>query len=305
MHLDELWQRHARHLKLRKRSQHTIRYYDQTARRLQAYLLDTGHSMKAEDVTVHDLRDFMERLEADGLKEGGIDAHYRALKGFFGWALKDELLSRNPAARLERVKQPQRLMVTLTQEEYRRMLEMARKSAFKHRDTAIVVTLFDTGLRLAEIAGLQLADVHFDDGYVRVIGKGNKERMVPLGRMASEALERYIRKSRKPRFPFIENLFLNRAGQPLTSSGVAQVLAELANQAKIPRAHAAPHAFRRSFAVNYLRNGGDVFTLQHVMGHTTLDMTRRYVNLLPEDLSRVHAQVSPADRMVVQRTARR
>ncbi|WP_158263793.1 tyrosine-type recombinase/integrase [Deinococcus arcticus] len=297
MHLDELWTRHARHLKLRKRSLETLRYYDATARKLRAYLEREGHSLQAEAVRIGDLRGFMEYLEESGLKEGGIDAHYRALKGAFGWAVKDELLEKNPTVRLERVKQPHRLMVTLSKEEYRRLLEVARKSHFRDRETAIVVTLFDTGLRLAEVAGLRMGDLHFAEGHLRVIGKGNKERIVPLGLMASQALDRYLRKSRKPRFPFVDHVFLGRTGESLSRSGVAQVLADLAQRAKIPRAHAAPHAFRRSFAVNYLRNGGDVFTLQHVMGHATLDMTRRYVNLLPEDLSRVHAQVSPADRM--------
>lgn len=301
MHLDELWTRHTRHLKLRKRSGYTLTYYDATARALRAHLTAEGHSLQAERITVSDLRDFLEHLHQRGLSEGGVDAHFRALKGFFGWAVKDEWLANNPTVRLERVKQPQRLMVTLSGEEYRRMLEVARKAHHRDRETAIVVVLFDTGLRLAEVAGLRVEDVHFTEGHLRIIGKGNKERVVPLGQMSSEALDRYLRKSRRARFEFTEQVFLNRIGQPLTRSGVSQVLADLALKAKVPRAHAAPHAFRRAFAVNYLRNGGDVFTLQHVMGHTTLDMTRRYVNLLPEDLSRAHAQVSPADRMAAPR----
>lgn len=305
MHLDELWTRHTRHLKLRKRSEYTLAYYAATARALRTYLKGEGHSLQAEQVTVNHLRGFMEDLTGRGLSEGGMDAHFRALKGFFSWAVKDEWLSSNPTLRLERVKQPQRLMLTLSADEYRRMLEVARRSEYRDRDTAIVVLLFDTGLRLAEVAGLQVSDVRFGEGYLRVIGKGDKERVVPLGQMSAGALDRYMRKSRKPRFGFVEHVFLSRIGQPLTRSGVSQVLAELAKQAQVPRAHAAPHAFRRAFAVNYLRNGGDVFSLQHVMGHTTLDMTRRYVNLLPEDLSKAHAQVSPADRLAAVRAAGR
>ncbi|GBF07250.1 integrase family protein [Deinococcus aerius] len=305
MHLDELWQRHTRHLKLRKRSSYTLTYYGATARALRTYLKGQGHSLRAEAVSVADLRGFMEHLEARGLTEGGIDAHYRALKGVFGWALKDELLDRDPTVRLERIRKPQRLMLTLGGEEYRRMLDAARKSPCRDRETAIVVTLFDTGLRLAEVASLTLNDVRLADGLLRVIGKGNKERVIPLGQMSSEALDRYIRKSRKPRHSFTQNVFLGRAGTPLTRSGVSQILADLAEQAKVPRAHAAPHAFRRAFAVNYLRNGGDVFSLQHVMGHSNLDMTRRYVNLLPEDLARVHAQVSPADRLAASKAGDR
>ncbi|CAM3714964.1 tyrosine-type recombinase/integrase [Deinococcus frigens] len=297
MHLDELWERHTRHLKLRRRSPYTLTYYAATARTLSAYLTAQGHSLQAGAVTVGDLRDFMEHLERGGLGTGGIDAHYRALKGFFGWAIKDEWLSLNPTARLERIKPSQRLMLTLTADEYSRILAVARKAALRDRETALILVLFDTGLRLAEITGLSLDNVRFTEGHLRVTGKGDKERFVPLGQRSSGALDRYIHKGRKAQHAGVTQVFVSRTGTPLTRSGVSQVLADLAEQAGVPRAHAAPHAFRRAFALNYLRNGGDVFTLQRVMGHTTLDMTRRYVQLLPEDLARVHAQVSPADRM--------
>ncbi|MFB9993397.1 tyrosine-type recombinase/integrase [Deinococcus oregonensis] len=298
MNLSDLWERHARSLKLRRRSEYTLIYYRATARSLCCFLTEVEHSMQAEGITVGDLRAYLEHLQARGLAEGGIDAHYRALKGLFGWAVAEELLDRDPTRRLERPQKPQRLMVTLSADECRRLLEVARKSPCKGRDTAMVVTLFDTGLRLAELAGLTLTDVRFTEGHLRVVGKGNKERVVPLGLRSTEALDRYLRRHRQPRHVSVDGVFLGRTGLPLTRSGVSQVLADLAGQAGIPRAHAAPHAFRRAFAVNYLRNGGDVFSLQHVMGHTNLDMTRRYVQLLPEDLQQVHGRVSPADRLM-------
>ncbi|KEF33387.1 hypothetical protein RDMS_12820 [Deinococcus sp. RL] len=296
MNLTELWDRHARHLKLRKRSAYTVTYYAATGRALTAYLQSEGHTLAAAEVSVSDLRGFMEHLTCRGLSEGGIDAHFRALRGVFAWAVADELLDRDPTKRLERPRKPQKLMVTLSPDEYRLLLAEARKGHQKGRDTALLVTLFDTGLRLAEVAGLQVLDVRLTEGHIRVVGKGNKERIVPLGLRSTEALDRYIRKVRKPRHPSITHLFLGRGGEPLTRSGVSQLLADLAAAVNIPRAHAAPHAFRRAFAVNYLRNGGDVFSLQHVLGHTSLEMTRRYVNLLPEDLKAAHVRVSPADR---------
>ncbi|THF70701.1 integrase [Deinococcus sp. Arct2-2] len=305
MNLSELWERHARSLKLRRRSEYTLTYYRATARSLCRFLTEVEHPMQAEGVTVGDLRGYLEHLQEKGLAEGGIDAHYRALKGLFGWAVAEELLDRDPTRRLERPQKPQRMMVTLSPDECRRLLDVARKSPSKGRDTAMVVTLFDTGLRLAELAGLTLTDVRFTEGHLLVVGKGNKERVVPLGMRSTETLERYIRRHRQPRHISVQGVFLGRTGLPLTRSGVSQVLADLAKQAAIPRAHAAPHAFRRAFAVNYLRNGGDVFSLQHVMGHTNLDMTRRYVQLLPEDLQQVHGRVSPADRLMAnQRVSR-
>ncbi|MVN85316.1 tyrosine-type recombinase/integrase [Deinococcus sp. HMF7620] len=295
MNLTELWQRHARHLKLRRRSAYTVTYYAATGRALTAYLEGEGHQMVAAEVRIGDLRGFMEHLQSRGLAEGGIDAHFRALRGVFGWAVADELLERDPTKRLERPRKPQKLMETLSPDEYRLLLAEARKGPQKSRDTALLVTLFDTGLRLAEVASLQVTDVRLTEGHLRVVGKGNKERVVPLGLRSTEAVDRYIRKARKPKHPCIPNVFLGRSGEPLTRSGVSQLLADLAAAVSIPRAHAAPHAFRRAFAVNYLRNGGDVFSLQHVLGHTSLEMTRRYVNLLPEDLKVAHIRVSPAD----------
>ncbi|ULH14465.1 tyrosine-type recombinase/integrase [Deinococcus sp. KNUC1210] len=301
MHLTELWERHRQHLTLRRRSSYTLTYYTATYRALWAYFDAQDDVPEAKELTVVQLRQFMFHLQERGLAEGGIDAHFRALRGVFGWAFKEELLSQDPTRRLERPSKPQRLQATLTPDEYRRMLEVAKKSDHKLRDIAVVVTLFDTGLRLAEIAGLQVPDVRLTDGHLRVIGKGNKERIVPLGLRSTEAIDRWLRKARKPRHASVQELFLNRSGSPLTRSGFSQLLADMAVRAEVPRAQAAPHAFRRAFALNYLRNGGDVFSLQHVLGHTSLEMTRKYVNLLPEDLKAAHVRVSPADQMPTQR----
>lgn len=297
MHLTEFWNRHQRHLQLRRRSAYTLVYYRATYRAVEAFLRGAGHSLEAEAVGLGDLREFLAHLHGRGLSEGGIDAHFRALRGIFGWATGDELLERDPTRRLERPSKPVRLPPTLGVDEYRRLLATAKKGSQGVRDTALLVLLFDTGIRLAEVAGLRVTDLHLSEGHARVLGKGNKERIVPLGMRSSEALDRWLRKARKPRHPAVQQVFLNRSRVALTRSGVSQLLADLAAQAGVPRDHAAPHAFRRAFAVNYLRNGGDVFSLQHVLGHTSLEMTRRYVNLLPADLKATHLRVSPGDRL--------
>ena len=249
MHLTELWERHRQHLTLRRRSSYTITYYAATYRALWAYFDTTTEVPEVEVVTLVQLRQFMLHLQERGLAEGGIDAHFRALRGVFGWAFKEELLPQDPTRRLERPSKPQRLQATLTPEEYRRMLEVAKKSDYKLRDIAVVVTLFDTGLRLSEIAGLCLLDVRLTEGYLRVIGKGNKERIVPLGLRSTETIDRWIRKAWKPRHLLVQELFLNRAGVALTRSGYSQLLADMAVRAEVLRAHAAPHAFRRAFGI--------------------------------------------------------
>ncbi len=161
----------------------------------------------------------------------------------------------------------------------------------------MVVTLFDTGLRLAELIGLKLSDVHPQRGVLRVIGKGTQERTVPIGTRALSAVTAYSQRGRHPRHPGVQQLFLSCNGLPLTHSGVGIRLAGLARQAGIARSLVAPHAFRRGFAVEFLRNGGDVFTLQQIMGHSSLEMTRKYVSFLDEDLKAAHLHFSPADRI--------
>jgi len=161
---------------------------------------------------------------------------------------------------------------------------------------ATLITLLDSGLRLSELTGLQLGNAHIDQGYLKVMGKGAKERIVPIGNLAQKALQRYVFHSRPE--PFYEDgdyLLLTLEGKPMSGNAVQLIFARLAQRSGVKQFHV--HLCRHTFATNYLVNGGDVFSLQQILGHTSLEMVRRYVNLASAQVRVQHRKFSPMDRM--------
>lgn len=295
---DELWEHFYYHLRIKRRAKTTLHFYRTTQRSLQRYAEATGALPATPDLlTVTHLRGFLTWLEEQGLAPGGIHAYVRGLKAVCSWAHQEELLPRNPAARLERPTLPRRRLPTMTPDGVGRLLAATKKTDQPLRDAAVVLVLFDTGIRLAELIGLTMDDLQPERGLLRVIGKGDKERAVPIGTRALSAVTAYVRRERRARHSGIKHLLLSRHGEPLTRSGISIRLSRLSEAAGFAREDTTPHTFRRGFAVEFLRNGGDVFTLQQILGHTSLEMTRKYVTFLDEDLKAAHLRFSPGDRL--------
>lgn len=296
MELKNLWQQFYFHLQVKKRSPATLRYYHHTEDVLTRYLSEQ-QVLSLEVLNVTHLRSFLLALEERGLALTTVHAHGRAVRALFNWAEGEELITRNPARRLSLPTLPKERMPTMTGVRVKELLLHCRKGEQPLRDTALVLTLFDTGIRIHELVQLTVDDLHLDRGLLRVMGKGRKERYVPIGAKAMQAVMVYIRRARKPVHTGVKNVFLNRLGEPLTDSGVSIRLAKFATACGWERSLSSPHTFRRGFAVEFLRNGGDVFTLQQILGHSSLDMTRRYVNFLDDDLRAAHLRFSPGDRL--------
>jgi integrase/recombinase XerD len=160
------------------------------------------------------------------------------------------------------------------------------------RDRAIVLLMLDTGLRVSEVASIRLGDLR-SDGTLKVRGKGSRERMVPVGSTARQAIVRYVGQ-RGPGQPD-DALFLGRRGE-ISTRGLQHMLRRLKGRVGVT-GRLSPHSLRHTFARSYLVNGGDVFSLQRILRHTTLDMVKRYVALADVDLVTRHAAASPADRL--------
>lgn len=297
MTTDELWQQFFFHLQARRRTPATLRYYANTQTVFGRFVVAQDLPQDAAALTVQHLRGFLRQLEADGLAPGGVHAHARALRALLTWAFKEELLSVNPVKRLEMPRVDRRRLPAVSGAQVQQLLKLCRKGTQPLRDCAVVMVLFDTGIRVQEAVNLQLGDLLFGRGLLRIHGKGNKERFVPIGARAMQALNVYLRRERRPAHAGVPSVFLGRGGQPLTKSGIGIRLLKLAQSLGVPRADCSPHTFRRGFAVEFLRNGGDVFTLQQILGHSSLEMTRRYVNFLDEDLKLAHLRFSPGDRL--------
>lgn len=233
--------------------------------------------------------------QGNSLSPVSIQCYVRAVKAFFNWLYKEGF---TPEYRLERLKQPKapkKLKDPLTEPEVAVLLSsIDTQTSWGARNSTIVLLLLDTGLRLSELVTLETKNLHLEEGYLKVMGKGQKERIAPFGNSARKALMKYVFHFR-PEPLRDDRVFLNLDGGPMTSSGLQLVFRRLAESSGVKRLHA--HLLRHTFAVNYLMNGGYVFTLQQILGHSTLEMVRNYVNLASAHVMTQHNRFSPVDRM--------
>lgn len=224
-----------------------------------------------------------------------IQCYIRAIKAFFNWLYREGYTDANRLERLKVPKAPKRLMEPLTESEIGLILScIDSQTDWGARDSTILLVFLDTGLRLSELVTMTTRDLHLEEGYVKVMGKGQKERVVPFGSAAQRALLKYVYHFR-PEPLRDERVFLNLDGTPISGNAIQLMIQRLRKASGIARLH--PHLLRHTFAVNYLMNGGDVFTLQQILGHTTLEMVRHYVNLANVHVMTQHQRFSPVDRM--------
>jgi site-specific recombinase XerD len=304
----------ARHFEAYNRSEgkspKTIIWYSRVLRYFGDYLDERSLPDHLEDLDIDVVREFVLhlqtrkkwpdrqcRLTEENLRAISVQSYVRALRGFFSWLYREGYTGENILANLKPPKAPQRLAEVLTDEEVSRILScLDADTSWGCRATAILTTMLDTGLRLSEVANLTMANAHLDEGYLKVMGKGAKERIVPIGGFAQRVLMRYVYHFRpEPISTNEDNLFLTFDGRVMSGNAVQMVIGRVGRMSGVKRLH--PHLCRHTFATNYLVNGGDVFTLQQILGHTTLEMVRRYVNLASAHVRVQHRKFSPMDKM--------
>ncbi len=162
----------------------------------------------------------------------------------------------------------------------------------------MILVLLDTGLRASELVGLTTDNVNLDDGMLKVYGKGNKESVVPFGAKVQRTLWKYLQRHRpQPANPLCPTLFLTADGNPIITDRLRTIIEKYARKANIEGVRCSPHTFRHTCAISYLRNGGDVFSLQRILGHSSLEIVRIYVNYTETDVRACHRRFSPADNL--------
>jgi site-specific recombinase XerD len=157
------------------------------------------------------------------------------------------------------------------------------------RNRAILLVLLDTGLRATELCELHIKNVDLNNRHLLVLGKGSKERVIPFSAVTSQAIWRYM--STRPKDLANDFLFVTAEGQPLDRSGLSKLVRRIAQRAGVAKAH--PHRFRHTFAISFLRNGGNAYALQMMLGHSTMEMVKRYLALAQADVEAAHRQASP------------
>ena len=223
------------------------------------------------------------------------------MQAFFSWCEKEGLLDGrlNPTRRVPRVKVPKKIIRTFTAEQMAAMLDACdQTTTLGYRDYAMLLTLMDTGVRVSELCGLNLDDVH--EGYLTVFGKGAKEREVGIGPTASRALWKYLHIHR-PKLVNSEqerHVFLGYRGIPMLRNGVNQALERIGRRAGLQGVRMSPHTFRHTFARGWLENGGEIFKLSRVLGHSEMRTTQIYLRDFQSREARAdHAQFSPVEQL--------
>jgi len=204
-------------------------------------------------------------------------------------------MSENIPARFKLPKAQRKMIDVLTDDEIRRLFACFNlRTMTGARNYAMCALMLDSGLRLNEVVTLEVGAVHVAEGYAIVNGKGNKQRMVPLGLQSKRALIRYM--GRVPSGEQKTPLFVKDTLIPLQQSTIKDLFRKLKTRAGIPRLR--PHLLRHSFATRYLENGGDIYSLQQILGHTSLEMVKKYVHMIPSKTIICHAQFSPLDNLI-------
>jgi integrase/recombinase XerD len=228
-----------------------------------------------------ELERYLAELRGQGLAPATIARRVAAIRSFFRHATLLGLVQENPAAALELPRRRRQLPRTLSAGEAERLLEAAAGTTPRAlRDRALAELLYGAGLRVSEAVGLERGGVDLEQRVVRAIGKGDRERIVPIGRAAAEALRRYLARGR----PHLDRrhrpeLFLNAQGGPLTRAGAFLILRRLADKAGLEPGRVHPHLLRHSFATHLLEGGADLRSVQEMLGHADLSTTELYTHV--------------------------
>jgi integrase/recombinase XerD len=263
-------------------SPHTMLDYGLTFRR---FLEFVPAERPIHEIDQKEIRDFLNTIP--GGKKNKQNARV-ALGALWSFAVSEGYANNHVVRKVEIAKPETRAIIPFSREEVARLLAAARDSGRDNlRNVAIVKTLLDTGVRASELCGLKFEDLEGD--YIRVLGKGSKERRVPISALAMSAVVEYM--GARPPGKRTAPVFLSEHGRPLNRDSLRLLINRLALRGKVNNAH--PHKFRHTFALNYILNGGDPYSLQMILGHSTMDMVKRYLYLTNRDVSAVHNRASP------------
>jgi integrase/recombinase XerD len=291
------------HLRVERRlAGHTLESYGRDLVALAEYAAGVGRPIEALDRKA--LEDFVRRQMTDGLAPRSVARRVAAVRGFYRFLVLDRRLERNPADDLQAPRAWPALPKFLSIDDVDRLIAQPDVSTpLGLRDRAMIELLYATGLRVSELVAVRAADLHPDEQYMTCVGKGSKERIVPIGEQASDWIERYTRHARphlvraertgmsKPRGQR-SVLFVNARGGPLSRVGFWKILKQYGIKAGLPRT-LSPHVLRHSFATHLLERGADLRAIQLMLGHADLSTTQIYTHVLEARLRSVYDRFHP------------
>jgi integrase/recombinase XerD len=278
-------------------SENTQEAYGSDISKFTKYL--TKNRISVTDVSRDNVVDFLASLYRSGLDSRSVARHLVTVRNFFRFLVTDGIAENDPTINLESPKIRQSLPTYLSVEEIERLLSLPDvRTQLGLRDRAILDVLYSCGLRVSELVGLRVGDIDFHMGCIRCTGKGDKERLVPIGRKAIESVERYVKESRpqlmksRKRAAPTSGIFINRQGGHLSRVGVWKILAAYGRAAGL-RKKLTPHKLRHSFATHLLERGADLRSVQLMLGHADISTTQIYTHVLEDHLKKVYKAHHP------------
>jgi integrase/recombinase XerD len=274
------------------RSRQTVALYRLSLDGLLSYLGDRPITA----ISPNDLRAFLAHL-SQHVNPVTVGIRWRSIRAFFNWLHREGLLPESPAKRIQAPKTPKQFPNALNDAQIQALLRTAKaraKTWATYRNYVMVLVLLDCGLRVSELRGLTVNDLDVSGGFVKVTGKGSRERRVYFGRRLARVLRDWLAR-RTLSLPG-DALFCTRKGSPLSRHDIAHIVRRIAQDAGISRC--SPHTLRHTFATQFIRNGGDPFALQRLLGHSDISTTMVYVHMAGTALREAHAKASPVDRLL-------
>lgn len=253
--------------------------------------LDSLNDIQRANILQH-----LENLRNEGISSRTIARHISSIRSYHQFLLRERITNTDPTVHLEMPQIEQKLPKVLSIEEVEQLISAPnREKPQGIRDVAMLELLYGTGMRISELIGLNIEDVHVTMGFVRVFGKGGKERIVPLGKSAVRAIELYLQNARSKlqgNYPKSDAFFINQRGKRLTRQGCWKLIKEHSQKAMIKK-EITPHTLRHSFATHLIENGADLRAVQEMLGHADISTTQIYTHVSKTRLSEVYKQFHP------------
>ena len=271
-------------------SPYTLTYYESILKRFQQFVGDVD----VNTLTVQKCKEYYFFLNDDGLCSGSVQTYIRGLRAFLRWLYENDLISCNLCHKFKLPKAYRKEIDILTDDEIYTLYHSFGNDFRGVRNLCVCSLMLDSGLRLNEVLTLQKSLFHLDERYCIVNGKCQKQRFVPIGKVSAEYIKTYLSLAPLPS-KSSKYLFTREDGAPLTRNGFKSIFRNLKITSGISRLH--PHLLRHTFATRFLENGGNIYALQNILGHTSLEMVKRYLHLSQCRLYNDFSQFSPLDNL--------
>ena len=270
-------------------SKNTVESYRRDLEKINKYLNKDIKSISSDD-----LRKYLKKLKEKGMSTKSIARNTSCIKSFYKFLMIEKIIINNPADNINLPKINKSLPKVLSEKEIELLLDIDLKDNYSYRNKAMLEIMYASGLRVSELINLKIYDIDINNALLRTIGKGSKERIIPLGNMAINALNIYINEYRSSLLKKEVNdyLFLNNHGNKMTRQGFFKIIKNIAKEQGIKK-EISPHILRHSFASHLLKHGADLRSIQEMLGHESITTTQIYTHISDESLKKTFNNFHP------------